>query len=55
MIASQGAVIKLQEEFISCKNEQLESVQAAVKTIARPDPEQNLRGGAKFPGGVHFF
>ena len=21
---------------------------------ARPDPEQNLRGGAKFPGGAPF-
>ena len=32
MIASQAAVIKLQEELISCKNQQLESVQAAANS-----------------------
>ena len=26
-----------------------------VNLSSRPDPEKNLRGGAKFPGGVHFF
>ena len=35
MIASQATVIKLQEELISCKNQQLESVQAAVKTTVQ--------------------
>lgn len=35
MIASQAVVIKLQEELISCKNQQLESVQAAVKATVQ--------------------
>ena len=35
MIASQAVVIKLQEELISCKNQQLESVQAAMKTTVQ--------------------
>ena len=35
MIASQAAVIKLQEELISCKNQQLESVRAAVKATVQ--------------------
>ena len=33
MIASQATVIKLQDELISCKNQLLESVQAAVKGL----------------------
>ena len=47
MIASQAAMINLQEELISCKNDQLASVQAAAKMTVQEtvhDTSQRRRG-----------
>ena len=32
-----------------------ENLESRYQKMARPDPEKNLRGGAKFPGGGALF